>query len=195
MPMLIAPKGKTYESFHYHCSIIGHPVYRREKAGYLIAYCPHNDEADLVRARAANGSPLFRWRCRTCTKLFASVSKADVDRTSTPWTDLPDGLIEYEEYFAEVNRYVLAQNAELEKTLQQQRNTAYEQYLQSSSWRLKRDAVMKRDCYLCQGCLIAQATEVHHLTYDRIYNEMLFDLVAVCHDCHINKIHGNRAAR
>lgn len=195
MTTLIAPKGKMYDSFDYHCSIIGHPIYKREKAGYLIAYCPHNDEADLVRARATNGSPLFRWRCRTCTKLFASVSKSDVERTSTPWTDLPDGLNEYEEYFAEVNRHVLAQNAEIEKTLQQQRNLDYQQYLQSPEWRLKRDAVMKRDNRLCQGCLKNQATQVHHLTYDRIFNEMLFDLVAICHECHINNVHRNKVER
>jgi hypothetical protein len=34
------------------------------------------------------------------------------------------------------------------------------------------------------------AVDVHHQTYDRLYNEMCFDLVAVCRECHA-KIHKN----
>ncbi len=29
-----------------------------------------------------------------------------------------------------------------------------------------------------------RAEDVHHLTYARLYDEMLFDLIAVCRDCH-----------
>jgi len=203
MSTLTPPVGKKLNNYEYSHHVIGHPVYKVKDNGqsfqYLIAYCPHDDKADVVRTKSANGSPLFRWRCRTCTKLFAVVSRADVVRTSTPWFELPDEENSHGEYFEEVHRHVTAANEQnREKWLQdsqQKRNLEYHEYLQSSAWRLKRDAVMKRDNRLCQGCLKNQATQVHHLTYDRIFNEMLFDLVAICHECHINKVHKNKVER
>jgi len=45
-------------------------------------------------------------------------------------------------------------------------------------------AVLERDLRLCQGCRQRPATQVHHQTYRRVGREMLFDLVAVCDECH-----------
>lgn len=61
----------------------------------------------------------------------------------------------------------------------------YGRYLQSSTWREKRRKVLERANYVCEGCGEQKATEVHHLTYKRVGKEMLFDLVAVCHQCHL----------
>jgi 5-methylcytosine-specific restriction endonuclease McrA len=57
-------------------------------------------------------------------------------------------------------------------------------YLRSNKWHEKRDAVLKRDNYLCQACLIHRATQVHHLSYEHWRNEPLFELVSICKDCH-----------
>jgi hypothetical protein len=69
----------------------------------------------------------------------------------------------------------------------------YEDYLRSPAWRALRAKVLRRDGYTCQGCgRPNSATQAHHLTYQRVGNEMLFDLVAVCEDCHA-KIHAEEA--
>lgn len=60
----------------------------------------------------------------------------------------------------------------------------YRAYLMSPEWKRKRLMVLKRDNNTCQSCLSRRAIDVHHLTYDHIYNEPLFDLVSVCRDCH-----------
>ena len=60
----------------------------------------------------------------------------------------------------------------------------YGRYLLTPQWRSKRDQVLVRDKYLCQGCLLRRATQVHHLTYVRVGREMLFDLISVCEFCH-----------
>ena len=59
----------------------------------------------------------------------------------------------------------------------------YAEYLKSPEWKVKRNAVLVRDGHRCRLCGNT-ATEVHHLTYDRKYNESLYDLVAVCRECH-----------
>jgi hypothetical protein len=64
------------------------------------------------------------------------------------------------------------------------RQQEYQIYLNSPEWRDLRQRVMERAGNLCEGCHRRQATEVHHLTYERFKREMMFDLVAVCRRCH-----------
>lgn len=64
------------------------------------------------------------------------------------------------------------------------RRDEYRHYLNSPEWAEKRAAVLKRSKGICEGCLAEPATQVHHLTYDHIYDELLWELVAVCRRCH-----------
>lgn len=43
---------------------------------------------------------------------------------------------------------------------------AHNAYLASPEWRDRRQRVMDRAQGQCEGCRLAQATEVHHLSYD-----------------------------
>lgn len=63
----------------------------------------------------------------------------------------------------------------------------YQEYLKSQKWNEIKNLVFKRDKYICQGCLTeTKNLQAHHLTYDRIYNEMCFDLITLCRKCHCN---------
>ena len=59
----------------------------------------------------------------------------------------------------------------------------YRRYLQSDTWKTKRKTVLQAAGFRCRRCG-APATEVHHETYKRIYNERLSDLTALCNKCH-----------
>ena len=59
----------------------------------------------------------------------------------------------------------------------------YNEYLSSPEWYARRLAVFKRDGNLCRRCG-ATASQIHHLTYERVGREELDDLVAVCDPCH-----------
>jgi hypothetical protein len=63
----------------------------------------------------------------------------------------------------------------------------YEAYLQTAAWQDRRRRVLERDGYVCQGCQGGsglRATQAHHLTYEHVGEEFLWELVAVCMDCH-----------
>jgi 5-methylcytosine-specific restriction endonuclease McrA len=60
----------------------------------------------------------------------------------------------------------------------------YDAYLRTPAWMEKRTAVMRRDNGVCQACLAAPATQVHHLSYKHVFREPLFDLVSICDRCH-----------
>jgi hypothetical protein len=66
----------------------------------------------------------------------------------------------------------------------------YEAHMNSPEWQELRRRVFLRCKNVCEGCGINRAVQVHHLTYARLGNEMLFDLVAVCLACH-ESIHGH----
>jgi 5-methylcytosine-specific restriction endonuclease McrA len=84
----------------------------------------------------------------------------------------------------------VAKRAAEKKASMDAESEKYKRYLVTEKWLSMKNKVMKRDAYLCQCCLSAEATICHHKTYERKYNEAAFDLVAVCFYCH-EKIHGN----
>jgi hypothetical protein len=61
---------------------------------------------------------------------------------------------------------------------------AYKAYLETPKWREKSMLVLERENYLCQACRKRRATQAHHLTYEFLGHEPLFQLVAVCKPCH-----------
>lgn len=75
----------------------------------------------------------------------------------------------------------------------EQLRSIYHGYLDTANWKIKRKKVLERDDWLCQGCLEEEATDVHHLTYDNIYNEFMYQLVSLCEGCH-KRIHANKEA-
>jgi hypothetical protein len=64
------------------------------------------------------------------------------------------------------------------------RKAAYRWYLGHEFWREKCEYVFKRANGKCEKCGKRPPTEVHHLTYIRVFQELPSDLLAVCRQCH-----------
>lgn len=76
------------------------------------------------------------------------------------------------------------------------RKEKYREYLKSEEWAVRRAVVMKRDRNKCRDCN-GDAHDVHHLTYERIFEELSSDLVALCRPCHElrHDVHPNKRTR
>ena len=106
--------------------------------------------------------------------------------------DKPDTLamwdVELENAGIEQRMAAPNERAEMLRKAREQANLEwwkfYNSYLESPEWQQRRDLVLKRDNYLCQACLKARATQVHHTTYKHVGHEPLFELVSVCAPCH-----------
>lgn len=150
---------------------------------WLNADCEHLEVA-IVRLLLRNGADQYRRQCLDCGKPFGTpIKKKDVPNID----DVPLGSVD------EHLKYERDRFAELEEL--KQRNverqfqagpgsSEYQEYLRSPEWQAKRQAVMRRANDICEGCGLAPATEVHHFTYDNIYQEFLWDLAALCRRCH-----------
>lgn len=68
----------------------------------------------------------------------------------------------------------------------------YEAYINSQEWKeLKIDLLQQRGCS-CERCnkkLAPNKLQVHHKTYERLYEELATDLEILCGPCHMNE-HG-----
>jgi hypothetical protein len=135
---------------------------------------------------------LYVQQCLDCGKQLSSFIKHDQ-------VDSPNGVkpfdTELEEGWWRLRRIRANQiAAERRAASLTDMRDQYAVYLKSDDWNEKRLAVLARDGYKCRarfpGCL-GRASQAHHLTYDRIYDEPLFDLVAVCSRCHAH-LHNGR---
>lgn len=70
----------------------------------------------------------------------------------------------------------------------------YDHYLQSPEWREKSRAVIRRANGTCEGCGKRSATQAHHLTYAHVGDEFLWELRAVCTECH-ERAHADKEHR
>ena len=65
----------------------------------------------------------------------------------------------------------------------------YDEYINSSSWRLSPARLAELEssgyrCRVCNGMAGEVELQVHHRTYERLGNEQVGDLTALCVNCH-----------
>lgn len=68
----------------------------------------------------------------------------------------------------------------------------YDDYLKSEEWIEKRDAALEAAGHRCQLCNSKNSLNVHHRTYENVYNEKPSDLIVLCRKCH-KIFHENRS--
>jgi 5-methylcytosine-specific restriction endonuclease McrA len=70
----------------------------------------------------------------------------------------------------------------------------YNLYLMSEEWAVKRQKVLTRARYVCEVCHRAEAQHIHHLTYNHVFDERLYELQAVCFRCH-DRLHAGKLSQ
>ncbi len=80
--------------------------------------------------------------------------------------------------------HVFKTGATMTKPKDSNRRSAYQWYLISPSWHERRTAILRRAEGICERCEERPATQVHHLTYLRVFQEHPSDLMALCAKCH-----------
>jgi hypothetical protein len=162
----------------------GPPPTRPEPPDYSDAPKCEHPRTDLRRMRRSDGVWVARPQCVTCGHGLQFVKK----ETIQGFGFLPVFDEELRRSWkAEVDQYWADRRAKFESAVQghdAQWRAWYDTYLLSPKWQRLRDKVLSRDAFQCQGCRERRATQVHHLTYARVGNELLFDLISVCDQCH-----------
>ena len=140
----------------------------------------------------SNGTKIYGLQCLSCGRWEAKAkSYFGINTPATGYDDLirEKWFEKRKEASTAVFNAIQEYRSQKNSDEQIKRRSEYAEYLKSERWSQKRNAVLIRDRFLCQGCLSNKATEVHHLTYSHVGNELLFQLVSVCRKCHL-AIHG-----
>lgn len=69
------------------------------------------------------------------------------------------------------------------------RKQNYDDYIASATWAVRRVKALDRAGHRCQLCSWPGSLNVHHNTYERLFNEADADLCVLCRRCH-KKFHG-----
>lgn len=70
----------------------------------------------------------------------------------------------------------------------QHEQSAYEEYMGSDAWQLKREQAFQVYGRSCMRCTASIRLCVHHKTYERLGKEQISDLCILCRQCH-KKLH------
>lgn len=157
----------------------------------------HHEDQHVTRFTQRNGVEIARVQCRICGRGLGNKKKSEYDFENLPlfddelrntWNEKCRKLREtrWQRRQDQWAQQLLIREAERqEESIEWWQQ--YNQYLRSPEWRKIRQAVLKRDNYLCQACLRNKASHVHHLSYE-LYNKIgrsaAFELVAICRPCH-----------
>lgn len=156
-------------------------------------WCTHPSTEVRQRPNSA-GIIIYQHQCLICgVSKGPAVSKSSVDYIPRDFDTTLEERYKAREQ-ADRDKVMAEIEKEEERRKAQYRDWYNNDYLRSRKWIEKRKAVMQRADGICEGCLTNPATQVHHLTYDHVGDELLFELVAVCDDCHA-KAHGLEGQR
>jgi len=70
-------------------------------------------------------------------------------------------------------------------------NFSYKNYINSPEWYDKRQLILDRCNNKCEVCHNKKVIHIHHITYERLGNELLEDLQGLCLECH-QKLHPDK---
>lgn len=142
------------------------------------------------------GKSHYCHQCIVCGRSSAFIKKEDAERLiaggeqASPFDDKAQdrySALRIEQFKAE------RELREIEKTQEwAEKKQDYHEYLNSVNWRVIRNKVMARCGGICEGCADKPAAHVHHKTYDNVFDELMFQLVGLCEDCH-DKLHPGAA--
>jgi 5-methylcytosine-specific restriction endonuclease McrA len=145
-------------------------------------FCAHSS-SELRCKPDKNNRPRYHKQCLACGSNSGSrVSAAQVpDPATVPLWDevLPKQV--WAEFQQRMNAH---RDQETQAARKRWNDHYYGKYLPSKEWKEKRRLVMLRSQGICEGCRRQPASEVHHLTYQNVGDEFLFQLAALCHQCH-----------
>lgn len=109
------------------------------------------------------------------------------DPSSFSTTDLPESFGDDPAlwFVHEQDRVVFPPRLGFSEQPNQERQAAYALYLETPTWRAKRNGALKNSWHRCERCDSGSHLQVHHRTYERVGgDELPQDLEVLCAACH-----------
>lgn len=134
----------------------------------------------LRKRMKADGKMLYayQYQCLACGAESGTVKASEAERLRLPTSPWDDAIVKR---WSDARHQVYVEQREDEKA---EWFRKYSEYLKTPAWQAKRQKVLKRANGICEGCGEKPPVQVHHKTYEHVGDEFLWELAAVCMDCH-----------
>lgn len=159
-----------------------------EEERNALRNCQHNFVTCLITQK--NNSQVIKEVCKVCghaekAQSKKQFSKKELEALHATTTDkITQVRNAHFQKFLDID----AKRSEIAQRLRDESSSEwwewYSIYLNSDEWKYKRAAVFDRADSMCEACGTSGAEEVHHISYKYVGNEPLWDLKAVCSECH-----------
>jgi hypothetical protein len=153
---------------------------------YGFLSCDHSDTTAIRRMIQRNNVAIVCRQCLTCGANLGAVAKGSPEVLKLATIDPFDETIG-DDWRMQCDLY----REEKQERERYKRHLIYSAYINSEAWKKKRAIVLDRAGDMCEGCGVSRAVHVHHLTYDHLGDELLWELKAVCRRCH-QKVHPDK---
>jgi 5-methylcytosine-specific restriction endonuclease McrA len=150
--------------------------------GRLNEACKH-PKTEIRQRKNKAGAILYREQCLRCGNPFGMFLKHSRELEGVPAWDEHIAL-HFDSARKSERATIIQRHVRIQREKSVGLQAQYKSYLRSNEWLSKRDKVLQRANGRCEGCGEKLASQVHHLAYDHIFDEFLFELVAVCDGCH-----------
>ena len=150
--------------------------------------CDHEGMVTLTVFTASNATRHYRHQCSRCGDNLGAVKKIDVSPRLEP--SLPAFDQGLRDRWMEAVR---SREQEIREGARREDKEEFDawykgDYLRSAAWQAMRRKIFARAKGVCEGCGERGPAEVHHLTYKHVGREFMWELAAVCRECH-ERIH------
>jgi hypothetical protein len=146
-----------------------------------------SDNLNFVKYRFKNGTINIRQQCFDCGFLHITNFKKihfNLDKLNFVNLELKNSL---KEKYLKIKKIKTVMSQYREQHTQRKWDYYFNKYLKSDEWKHKRKLIMDFYNWTCQRCS-NKATDLHHKTYENIFQEKFEDLEPLCRRCH-NKEH------
>lgn len=154
----------------------------RDLEEFRASDCMH-PRTEWRRYFISNGSLTIRAECQDCGYLLGNPRKQKAGDDELPVHD-PSRRKLYEAARRKEEEAIHQKHAKKQRDKDTDWHRDHSAYLKTPEWMARRDKVIRRAGGLCEGCGDKPATQAHHRTYDHWQNEFLFELLALCEECH-----------
>lgn len=170
-------------SLHYFHNFKRDPVVRyrvrKSKSTPEKKYNYSNDKLFIIEKLNSLGekdSSIYRLNLKELVILHIALTKGSYQKGSKD--KYISTLKSAKKYISKLDK-ARKQNEQRKEYIQK-----YHDYLRSEQWEAIRDVVIKDRNRKCERCGSKKNLQVHHKTYERIFNEDLSDLELLCRPCH-----------
>lgn len=134
-------------------------------------------DTQLRKKIASNNVRMYSFQCLRCGENASGwISHSRIPNLNIPdW----DETLSKNYYLQQAQQRLVLRETERADWLHE-----HDEYLKSPQWRALRKKVFARANNLCEGCRDRPPSQVHHLSYANWKHEFLWELVAICDECH-----------